>query len=260
MIDRTLNNTSLRRPRQYGLTLIELLIAMVIGLILVAGGTQIYLSTKQTYRSQEAISYVNSNTRFALFFMQDIINMAGYKGDPAETDADAFPAAPAAGNCLAFAKNQFVTNTNDLNGFCVRMKSPSNSRGSATDVAQMTDCLGNNIAENDMVTTRFFISNTNELSCQTFHTNNAGGASQPLVSNVAITNLQFGVDANNDNMVDVPYVAIPADWRNVVAVNITMNFSSDANTTGFAVTTDDGLLQRNVTRTFALRSRTNPIP
>ena len=266
MIARTLNNMSARRPGQYGVTLIELLIAMVVGLILIAGGSQIYLSNKQAYRSQEAVSYVNSNTRFAMFFMQDIINMAGFKGDPAESDADAFPAAPAVGNCLAFAKNQFVAGTNDNNGFCVRMKSASNSSGSATDVAQMTDCLGINIAENDLVTTRFFISNTNELSCQTFHTNNAGGLNQPLVSNVTITNLQFGVDTNNDKMVDFPYVANPSDWRNVIAANITMNFTSDEATSG-QVTMDrndpdnpDRLLQRNVTRTFALRSRTNPIP
>ena len=101
-----------------------------------------------------------------------------------------------------------------------------------------------------------------ELSCDTSHSDGTVGAPQPLVSDVAITlaDIQLGIDSDGDKVID-SYAAYGAtDWEQVIAVNISINLSSDADTTGSNVTTDGGLLQRTVTQTIALRSKTNPLP
>lgn len=63
-----------------GLSLIELLIAMVLGLTLAAGVVQIYVGTSATERSQDARLRMQENGRFALNFLANEIRGAGYLG------------------------------------------------------------------------------------------------------------------------------------------------------------------------------------
>lgn len=63
-----------------GLSLIELLIAMVLGLTLAAGVVQIYVGTSATERSQDARLNMQENGRFALNFLANEIRGAGYLG------------------------------------------------------------------------------------------------------------------------------------------------------------------------------------
>ena len=65
---------------QRGLTLVELMIAMLLGLFLLGGLLQIFISSKQTYRMQEGLSRLQENGRFAIDFMARDIRLAGYKG------------------------------------------------------------------------------------------------------------------------------------------------------------------------------------
>lgn len=65
---------------QRGLTIVELMVGLVIGLLLLGGVFQIYLSSNQTYRSTDALSRMQENARFAMDFLQADIREAGYKG------------------------------------------------------------------------------------------------------------------------------------------------------------------------------------
>jgi len=65
---------------QQGITLVELMIAMVIGLILTAGVSQIFISTQSTYRITEEQSRLQENARFALGFITKDVREAGYTG------------------------------------------------------------------------------------------------------------------------------------------------------------------------------------
>ena len=53
---------------QRGLTLVELMVAMLLGVFLIGGVMQIFISSKQTYRMQENLSRLQENGRFALDF------------------------------------------------------------------------------------------------------------------------------------------------------------------------------------------------
>lgn len=66
--------------KQQGLSLIELLIALTLGIFLVFGVIEVYVSSKQTYRSQDALSRLQENARFALDTLVSDTRRAGYAG------------------------------------------------------------------------------------------------------------------------------------------------------------------------------------
>jgi len=66
--------------KQQGLSLIELMIAIVISSLLMAGTIQIFVNNKQTYRVQEAMSRLQENGRFAMQFLTRDIRMADFWG------------------------------------------------------------------------------------------------------------------------------------------------------------------------------------
>lgn len=66
--------------RQGGLTLIEIMVAMVVSLILIAGVIQIFVGTRQTYRFQDALARVQENGRFAAEAISRDARLAGFVG------------------------------------------------------------------------------------------------------------------------------------------------------------------------------------
>jgi type IV pilus assembly protein PilW len=60
-----------------GLSLIELMIALVLGVILTLGAVQVYLGTSQTYRLTDAVAHAQENIRFASSMMQRDVRGAG---------------------------------------------------------------------------------------------------------------------------------------------------------------------------------------
>ena len=68
------------RKYQQGMTLIEIMIALLIGAFLLGGILQIFTNSKQTYRMQEGLSRMQENGRFAMSFLERDIRMAGFRG------------------------------------------------------------------------------------------------------------------------------------------------------------------------------------
>lgn len=66
--------------RQRGLTIVELMVAALISLILLAGIVQVFVANRQTYRLHEALSRVQENGRFANEFLTLDIRQTGYMG------------------------------------------------------------------------------------------------------------------------------------------------------------------------------------
>lgn len=65
--------------RQQGLTLIEIMIALLLGAFLLGGVMGIFLNSKQTYRVQDALSRLQENGRFAMDFLVKDIRMTDYR-------------------------------------------------------------------------------------------------------------------------------------------------------------------------------------
>jgi len=66
--------------RQSGFSLVELMVALVIGLFLTIGVIQLLVGSKQSYRFHDALSRLQENGRFALEAMTRDIRMASYRG------------------------------------------------------------------------------------------------------------------------------------------------------------------------------------
>lgn len=68
------------KKSQLGLSLIELMISITLGLFLLTGVVQVFLSSKGVYTSQQAMSRVQEAGRLAIDFLAKDIRMAGYMG------------------------------------------------------------------------------------------------------------------------------------------------------------------------------------
>lgn len=66
--------------KQHGLTLVELMIALTLGLVLLGGIIAIMMSSRQTYRVNEALSRMQDSARYAFQVLSRDIRMAGYFG------------------------------------------------------------------------------------------------------------------------------------------------------------------------------------
>lgn len=83
----------MRKKSTTGFSLIELMIAMLIGLIVLNGVIQVMLSSKRSYLDNQAVSQIQENARFALDALSREIRIAGYIGcmplNKGELDASA---------------------------------------------------------------------------------------------------------------------------------------------------------------------------
>lgn len=63
-----------------GFSLVELMVAMVLGLILIGGVVQVFVSNMQTFHTNNGVARVQESARFALSELAKDIRMAGFKG------------------------------------------------------------------------------------------------------------------------------------------------------------------------------------
>jgi type IV pilus assembly protein PilW len=66
--------------KQLGLSLVELMISITLGLILMAGVVQMFASSTVTFKSQQSISHIQETGRLAIEFMSKDIRAAGNYG------------------------------------------------------------------------------------------------------------------------------------------------------------------------------------
>ena len=96
---------------QNGFSLVELLVAMVLGLVVSAAAVQIFASNKNTYRLETALSRLQENGRFIVDNMVKDIRMAGYNG--CSSRGDDLAVTVIADDPIPFS----LTNPNSVRGF-----------------------------------------------------------------------------------------------------------------------------------------------
>ena len=63
-----------------GFTLVELMVAITIGLIVLGAVAQVFVTSRGTYSVEEGLSRLQENGRFAMNFISEDVRMAGYIG------------------------------------------------------------------------------------------------------------------------------------------------------------------------------------
>jgi type IV pilus assembly protein PilW len=77
---KTLANNATGYKPQSGVTLVELMVSLVLGLVLTAGIIKVFLGNRVTYEFNQNLSRIQENARFALDHMAFNARMAGYQG------------------------------------------------------------------------------------------------------------------------------------------------------------------------------------
>lgn len=77
-----------QKRKHSGMTLVELIVALALGVVLVGGITRVYLENKRNYVQDEEIARLQENGRFLLNLLKREFKMAGFLGgiDPAALD------------------------------------------------------------------------------------------------------------------------------------------------------------------------------
>lgn len=94
------------RYRIQGLSLVELMVALTIGLVILAAVSSLFVSTKQTYTTQDSLARLQENARFAMQFLIRDIRLAGYYGCLGTVD----PGPPTANSDTSIGSSNFKFN------------------------------------------------------------------------------------------------------------------------------------------------------
>jgi len=227
---------------QHGFSLIELMIAMLLGMILLGGVFQVFVATKNGQRLQNSMAEVQENGRYAIHFLRENILMAGFSSI---SPIDAFDPTTISDNNL----NDQIT---------IRFQST-------------TDCLGSPLlpAENGIAINRLFVdAETLSLRCD-----GNGGNDEPalsMVEGIEAMQILYGTDDDEDNVANryltATEVTTADAWDNIVSVRIAL-LARSLNTAGVAenrsyslldapgIDRNDALAHRVFTTTIPIRNR-----
>lgn len=181
------------RRRQSGLTLVELLIAMVLGLIVISAVVNTYVGSTRSARFSKGLAYIQENGRYGITTMQRGIRLAGYSP---EGDLEPFDMAKSGSDKVVVR----VTDLYDCNG-----ESTKDTGGIAT----------NTYAHNDADMT---------ITCTG---SSVGAAAMPVVEGVDAMRLLWGIDADGDDVPDNYIVhSDQIDPKQVTAVRVALLVNS----------------------------------
>lgn len=276
-------NLTVRRQR--GMTLIELLVAIALGLLLLAGILQVFAASRQSYRVQQNTARMQENALIAVEILQRSVREAGFEPPPtaivqlACTSVSATDCALAGSDNVASGTASAVTGSDML---VVRIRSDGN----------MSDCQGEAIAYNvisgstgNTTNDSFRVGGTDTTNPPSLRCGRAASTTapwgQPLVDDIEDMQILYGL-SDSSGTVFVPASALTTTTRwnavtavriqlcarspdaNVVPVADTQTCRMDTNSDGLLSDTDtlrpsatpnDGRLRRVVTTTVTLRNR-----
>ena len=190
--------------------MIELLVALAIGLLVTLVVLQAYLSGLGTQRAQTDVSRAQESSRFAFDLLARSLRKAGYKNPKAPgiafCDSSNSPRLLVSNDPSAITSNPFGTDATILNTSDVIQVRYYGEGIPADDT--MRDCLGNTIAANTLVRDTFFIAadttNNNEPALFCYTNNPAAVAPNPapLVPGIESMQLLYGEDTDGDGAIN----------------------------------------------------------
>lgn len=235
---------------QTGLSLVELMVGLALGLVLMVGVLQVFLASRQTYASNDAMSRLQENGRFALEFIASSARLAGYTDPRARLEKGLSTASLAGSNCdnqKGFVGTDTAVCSSNGNG------NASDSLGIALQPPLVDgirrDCLGNDVPDDKVIINHFEIippDNVNNtpaaLGCRAWNVTDGawvGGvaAAQPLVEGIDSLQVLYGIDDSGgtsrspSRYVSADTVTAGNDWPNVLAIRIALLANSVATLT-----------------------------
>lgn len=211
-----------------GFTLVELMVAMLIGIFLSMALTGIYVSLKRSFFSEDSIVNTQENQRLALSMLTNSIQSAGYFPDPLGSDSVTAFAADTPDTPFTTAGQVIHGTSGDQESISVRYLTQPNDG--------ILNCTGaeNDTGANAIFTNTFSVNPSHELVCES-STNGGDGNSVVLARNISKLEFQYATDSDSDGVVDA-YLdadgvdgAAEAGWNRVHAVRIEITLMDTIN-------------------------------
>lgn len=247
--------------RQFGMTLVELMIALTLSLLVLLAATAMLLSTSSLYRSEDEIGRLQDGGRMSIELISRLVRQTEYenwdKADGAIVNAMAFR------EKNGFRLSPAITGANDVrvdgdhpadsskdkpggvNGSdAIRLRYFGASKSDAVNEADdsIVDCAGNGIrgprnietAEEDRGSSVIYVARDadGEPNLYCGFKGATGWASEPLVKGIESLQILYGLDTGVQDSYPNTYVPASqitddATWRRVVAVKISLLARSD---------------------------------
>jgi type IV pilus assembly protein PilW len=213
--------------RQRGFTMIELMVALLIGLFLMGGLMTLLQNNRKAFSSQSQLGQLQDTERLAMTMMAAVIQQSGYFPDPTNNSpSTALPAAAAfaSGAGLAFAAGQGLT------GATVAGSDVISARYATATGDGILNCSGgqNSSGANATYTNQFSVAqnaqNVWQLGCL-----RENGTFYPLVNNVTNLTVLYGVSTSATNTTNVDTymtAALVTNWNNVISAKVTLTFTN----------------------------------
>lgn len=207
------------RQRRLGMTVIEILVAMAIGLVLIAGFGSMVVGSRQSSRAERNLTEVQTIGRVGLDVIARELRKAGYRVDREQDLADLFPAAGA-----PFEQaGAVVARATEGTGFTIRYQ--------GTGDTWSTDCLGNPVSAGQVVWESLWLQQ-DTLRCRVRNLGLSTDTTEVLIPQLEDLSIAFGVDSNGDGQADLYQSASAVvDWTRIASVKVQLR----------AVSAEDGL-------------------
>jgi len=224
--------------RRRGFTLIEMMVAITLGVFLISGLLMMVQSTRAAFGNQQLLAQFQDNQRLAMTFITEVTESAGYFPDPVHNTNTSFLLAgyviPHGGQTFATAGQAvYGTYTAAAPGDTVTI------RYAAAPADNVFNCKGtiNTTGATDVFINTFWINpanvNNSVLTCTVSSANGAfAKADVPLVNGVKSMTILYGVKRS---LVDTGSCAdtylnasqmLVADWSNVCSINLNIAFTN----------------------------------
>jgi type IV pilus assembly protein PilW len=202
-----MNMSRKMHKNQSGMTLMELMISITLGLIVSAAMIALFANTKQSYRMNENVARLQENARFAMGFLSRDVRMADYR---ACVNYLGNPRLPVPG----------LTDQNAIEG-----DDGDNGAPDTITIAWQTDTCPPVIPPT--TTTREYSVGTNASGHPALFRSIDGGDAEELVEFIDDLQIFYGVDTGTDQAPDyfVPASGV-GDWTRVVSVRFIMSVRS----------------------------------
>jgi type IV pilus assembly protein PilW len=234
MIAISIRRSSGRHALQRGFTLVELMIAILIGLFLVGGLLTLTGAMKRTGSIQSGLSLLHDEERMALSLMTDTIQSSGYFAFPIP-----LPTSPPTPSSTFLVTGVFTTAGQIISG------TDAGAAATQTDTVSVRyttaggdgviNCLGATSAVAANWIAKFQIDTVgNNLQCVlTNVTTGVTAAPVNLVANVQYMQILYGVQTNTasgtysvDTYLTATQVTNNSQWPNVMSVQVTLWFTN----------------------------------
>ena len=227
-----MRNTFARRlrhvSRQRGIGLIEVMVAMAIGLFLLLGLLMTLQSVRLTAQAQTGIARLQERQRSAVSMLSTVVQAAGYFPSPDATNPIASADLLALRNSVFPTVSPYVEGvgiTGTDNSVRVRFQAP------ATDSAgKALNCHGGgNDGSNKVIFDNLFYVHDGSLVCAlgTDAKAVAGSNEKTLVNGLQTMRVDYGADtAGNGSVTRYLNTADVTDWHGVRTVRVTLTFDN----------------------------------